>query len=184
MFRENVVLFAIITDKDFKARIFCNIYSFSRRKSVHFFPIARFNWFSYFEVFSRQMIIHYWNNSWAFSFGKRKKIDSRMWISRQEQKIRECCILTGFILSEIVRQVQLLCPSKNCYRQYFKATYIHFLDFWVEDNYLVPVRTVAIFSAVYISSALSTLSATTMSPQEFFSWTFLWHEFSAFLISR
>ena len=45
----------------------------------------------------------------------------------------------------------------------------HFLDFWFEDNYLVPVRTSDIFSAVHISSALSTLSATTMSPQETFS---------------
>ena len=45
----------------------------------------------------------------------------------------------------------------------------HFLDFWFEDNYLVPVRTFAIFSAVHISSPSSPLSANTMSPQELFS---------------
>ena len=61
MFRKKVVLSAIITDKDFQARIFYNsIPSYVERASI-FFPIVQFNWFSDFEEFSRQLNIHYWN---------------------------------------------------------------------------------------------------------------------------
>ena len=55
------------------------------------------------------------------------------------------------------------CPGLLCF-----PLLKHFLDFWFEDDYLVSARTFAIFSAVHISSALSTLSATTMSQKNCF----------------
>ena len=36
MFQKSVVMFAIIFEKNFQARIFSNIYSFLCRKSFHF----------------------------------------------------------------------------------------------------------------------------------------------------
>ena len=61
---------------------------------------------------------------------------------------------------------------------------MHFLDFSLEDNYLVPVRTFAIFSAAHILSALFRFSTNIYSCKicyhQYFSVTY----FSTFLTSR
>ena len=49
-----MVLFATITDKDFQTIIFAIFIPSYVEKAFIYFPIVQFNWFSYFEEFSRQ----------------------------------------------------------------------------------------------------------------------------------
>ena len=54
---------------------------------------------------------------------------------------------------------------------------MHFLDFFLQDNYLVPVRTFAIFSAANILSALFRFSTNNLFVQNLLLSIFQWHIF-------
>ena len=107
----------------------------------------------------------YYNKCLSISSGKRSDLGSLLNASIHNfSGLKD--IKKGYI--EVTKKIYLE-TFKKCPGSLRFPLLTHFLDFLFEDNYLVPVRTLAMFSAVHISSVLSTLSATTMSPQELFS---------------